>query len=538
MAVYRVQGPDGAIHKFEGPDNANPRDIEAFAAQQFAPKPKVAPDAPVLPTDGMSGTDKFLAGTGKAFVDLARGAGQMVGAVDQQSVDEAKKRDAALMDTGAGIAGNITGNIAALLPASFVPGANTVAGASAIGGLTGALQPTATGESRLKNTVTSAALAGGAQYGLGKLAGAANNRLASQEASGALQASQNSVRDATLKASQDAGYVVPPSQAGSGLGSRVLEGISGKYKTNQAMGIKNQNVTDTLARKAMGLADDEPITREAMQGVRSAAFQKGYEPVANSGAVATDTQYLKALDKIAGARQGASRSFPNAVADEVTPFVEAMKVPSFDAGDAIKMTRLLRDKASDAYGAGNKELGKAYREASGALEDQLERHLAAQGKDGVAALKEFRDARTLMAKAHSVENAIVEAGGHVNAKALGKALQKGKPLSDELKTIGAFANNFGDVAGVPKSGWANPITALDAFQTAGMAGMGMGPMSVALPAARTGARALITSQPYQKMFASGPSYGPGLLDRMTPEMLAELERRGMGGLLGSAYAAQ
>jgi hypothetical protein len=42
---YRVQGPDGVVHVFEGPDDATPTQIEAFAAQTFgaAPKPAAAP---------------------------------------------------------------------------------------------------------------------------------------------------------------------------------------------------------------------------------------------------------------------------------------------------------------------------------------------------------------------------------------------------------------------------------------------------------------------------------------------------------------
>jgi hypothetical protein len=44
MARYRVQGPDGAIHVFEGPDNANPADIEAFAAQTFGKQQTPAPE--------------------------------------------------------------------------------------------------------------------------------------------------------------------------------------------------------------------------------------------------------------------------------------------------------------------------------------------------------------------------------------------------------------------------------------------------------------------------------------------------------------
>ena len=42
---YRVQGPDGVVHVFEGPDDATPTQIEAFAAQTFgaAPKPTATP---------------------------------------------------------------------------------------------------------------------------------------------------------------------------------------------------------------------------------------------------------------------------------------------------------------------------------------------------------------------------------------------------------------------------------------------------------------------------------------------------------------
>jgi hypothetical protein len=46
---YRVQGPDGAIHVFEGPDNATPAQVEAFAAQTFGAKPA----APAAPSSGV-----------------------------------------------------------------------------------------------------------------------------------------------------------------------------------------------------------------------------------------------------------------------------------------------------------------------------------------------------------------------------------------------------------------------------------------------------------------------------------------------------
>jgi hypothetical protein len=47
MARYRVKGPDGTIHVFEGPDDATPEQVTAFAQQQFAPKRETATAAPV-----------------------------------------------------------------------------------------------------------------------------------------------------------------------------------------------------------------------------------------------------------------------------------------------------------------------------------------------------------------------------------------------------------------------------------------------------------------------------------------------------------
>lgn len=109
------------------------------------------PDQDVYdPTEGMSGTDRFLAGVGKGMTDLARGTGQLVGLVDQESIKEAADRDAALMDTTGGMAGNLVGNLAMLLPSAFIPGANTLAGSAAIGAASGLLTPVAEGNVALE----------------------------------------------------------------------------------------------------------------------------------------------------------------------------------------------------------------------------------------------------------------------------------------------------------------------------------------------------------------------------------------------------
>jgi len=119
---------------------------------------------------GQSGQN-FLAGAGKATEDLGRGIGQLVGLTNRQDVAAARARDAALMGTGAGKAGMITGMGVDLLPSMFIPGANTVAGAAAIGAGTGLLQPSTSTMETLKNTGLGLA-AGPAGVLLGRGAGA------------------------------------------------------------------------------------------------------------------------------------------------------------------------------------------------------------------------------------------------------------------------------------------------------------------------------------------------------------------------------
>lgn len=128
---------------------------EKVAAQQAADR------AEYDPAKGMSGTGKFLAGVGKSMTDIVRGAGQRVGLVSQSEVDESASRDAPLMRSGAGQAGAVTGAVAAALPAMLIPGANTIAGAGAIGAVQGVLQPTETGQSVVKNALLGGGLGAG-----------------------------------------------------------------------------------------------------------------------------------------------------------------------------------------------------------------------------------------------------------------------------------------------------------------------------------------------------------------------------------------
>ena len=134
-----------------------------------------------------------------------------------------------------------------------------------------------------------------------------------------------------------------------------------------------------------------------------------------------------------------------------------------------------------------------------------------------------------MAKAHDVEDAIREGGGKVAASKLAAKLQKGKPLTGELKTIGEFANNFSSSARVPEAGDANPLTVFDFMS--GALGAGISPAALALPAGRVASRYGILSQPYQRAFVH-PQYGGRVLNAANKAQPLLPYLIPVGGLLG------
>lgn len=136
---------------------------------------------PVDPTEGMSTFDKVAAGVGKSVADTGRGISQLFGQTSQQEVDEAAARDKALMNTGAGMAGDVGGQVLQLaLPGAGAAKVAKAAGATKLlgGGAGGAIaragagsgafagtQPVLTGESRGTNMLMGAG-AGAAGQGV------------------------------------------------------------------------------------------------------------------------------------------------------------------------------------------------------------------------------------------------------------------------------------------------------------------------------------------------------------------------------------
>lgn len=507
-----IELPDGTI--LEAPDGADPSVVAKNYLARQSPK--------FDPTEGMSGSEKFLAGAGKAFTDIGRGVRQVFDASNavtvtpelrqqdpegaeyieglkqdaqrlQQEINESRQLDAPLMKTGAGVAGNIVGNVAAAAPAAFVPGANTAVGAAAVGGVLGALQPTAEGESRLANAALGAG-AGVGGYGVGKAVGAGISAAKKKIANLAAEKTANAARDTTLAAGREAGYVVPPSEVDPGFISNILEKWAGKAAVSQSASLKNQKVTNRLVRESLGLPKDTPITPDTLEPIKQAAWTV-YESTRKLGTLTADKQFDDAINAIAGK---STKLNPLPGVDEL---VERLKQGTFDADDVVTAIQTFKGNASTRLKPMNtdvvsRNLGKAEAKAAEALEGLLERNL------GGEALKTFKAARVTLGKVGTVERAMIESTGDVSARKLAGDLAKGKPLTGELRTAAKFAQAY------PRSNQVNvnpipggsPLDMAAAGVSTAAGSPGLGSLLLARPLARG---AVMSS-----MFQRPPNYNP------------------------------
>lgn len=319
---------------------------------------------------------------------------------------------------------------------------------------------------------------------------------------------QNTVRANTLADSRKSGLVVPPASANPTTTNRLLESIGGKVATQQDASLQNQGVANALANRAIGRPQGALLTEDALQTVRNNAYEQAYRPVRNSGAIQLDEQFSKSLDEVTAnidkvgkkypklANTGLSRTIQSLKSEGVNPLDNSRTHGSVDADTAVDTIALLRERAKDAYRQGDTEAGKAYRKVAQAFENAIERSLERRGKDASKILADFRDGRKLIAKTHTIEEALNEGTGNVSIRKLAQQLGKGKPLSGELETLGRFGQAFPKAAQEITD---SPVSNLDIAFSAGVAGLSGHPAALAYPFTRQGARALLLSPQGQRL---------------------------------------
>ena len=518
----------------------------------------VIEDAAPDPTGSF--TENLAAGAGKALTDLGRGARQIGAKVMdkispqgtlrptreqavQAEVDESRKLDAPLMSTGGGVTGNIAGLVAPAVATSFIPGANTYTGTALAGGVMGLLQPTAEGESRALNTGLGAGFGVAGKYAGGKIGDMLTNRAATKATEQATRQASNTTKDATLAASKAEGYVVPPAQANpNSAWNQLLESFSGKVKTGQAASMKNQEVTNRLAKAAVGIADDQPLNAQALEAVRQQAGQ-AYKAVESLPQIAPDSAFTSSVAGLA--RQKGAGAVTNPADDAIDKLVTELKgFAQWDGKSLIADIKNLREMSKANLGAANRAggdvgksaLGKAQAKAANMLEDLAERNLNFNNAPGNL-IEEFRNARQLIAKTYSIENALNESTGNVIGSKLAGQLARGKPLSGGLKTAAQFAQAFPDAAREATAKGSSSLmgSPLDWGAAAGLSAVTQNPLMLGAVAARPTVRSLLLSAPYQRAMAN-PDYAVGALTRLGGGMSMPIRRLLPGAAIGSGIA--
>ena len=106
---YRVQGPDGTVHVFEGPDNATPAQVEAFAAQTFGAAPKATSAKAPTPTRGSAGMFDMLSAPFEMGAALAAKPRKEQVEFVAPAVEALGSAGGAIVGTGAGPLGTVVG---------------------------------------------------------------------------------------------------------------------------------------------------------------------------------------------------------------------------------------------------------------------------------------------------------------------------------------------------------------------------------------------------------------------------------------------
>lgn len=286
------------------------------------------------------------------------------------------------------------------------------------------------------------------------------------------------VKMGTLADARALGLNVPPSAVGSGAVERGIESLGGKADIAREMSSRNREAIQIAARRAAGVPENVPLTPEALAAARI-PFYKPYEEISK-----VSTRAREALTRLRQAREDAKGYW--------------------------------REFNQQGTMASKKEAQRLDSQAE-AYEKLIDREAIKAGRPDL--LPALKQARVSLAKNADVERAMIPGSGEIDARAIGRTLKRrGEAgMTDELQTIGKFAQNFPDFV-QPKAA-ATDVSALKPYAAllAGAGGYGVsehysgspyGAVLGALPFISPAARSLALSKAMQSgALAPGASAG-------------------------------
>lgn len=316
------------------------------------------------------------------------------------------------------------------------------------------------------------------------------------------QIAQSAQKLESARDASKAGYTLPPADiSGAGKVMRMLGGLSGKEKTSQVASQRNQQVTNSLVAKALGLPEGTVLSPEVLDAVRKEAG-KAYGDVAGLGAI-----------------DALGAKLPKDVAvKNVTDMLTLNKRTEVDAGELVRAWKQANNDATGYYRAfardANPETQAKAKAAAGAakqIDEFMQAKLQAMGRTDL--LDALKAARVRIAKTYNAEAGLNHATGDVSAGKLASQLQKGKPLTGELRQVAEAGGAFPKATQLLREA-PGQLSPLDFFAAA---------QNVLTLPARPIARSVILSKPAQTGMMRDPAPpGPGFefFSREIPRLAA------------------
>lgn len=314
---------------------------------------------------------------------------------------------------------------------------------------------------------------------------AVTNHARGNVAEALMKQSQNSERDALIGKLKEKGYAFPPSLVNANPVNTALESFAGKAATKQQATLDAQQLHNALVREELGLPPEAALKDTALEGLKA-------EPNAVYGKV-----------------------------DALRPQDHNMEwFPGYHDTNRLEQLKLARSKANDYFEAAKrgstdptiKDQAFEWKAKAQAIEDRMGQIAEASGEPGLP--QQFTDARTKLAKIHEVSRALNSQTGNVNPQYFGRALDKKKPLTGNLRTIGEFDNIFeqiskrGESVPSPDVSHANSLTSMAAGTVGGVTLGPLGMAAAAIPLGRGPVRRMLLSPTYQKIMANPKYAGP------------------------------